>query len=95
MASEPFLHYSVRHYSQANCCFRRSNVATTMDSFGTETRRCRISQSLFKPFPNDKILDSTKLKEFADDNSEFDENGRKFSNPVENTVGKGEIARYV
>ena len=23
-----------------------------------------------------------------------DENGRKFSKPVENTVGKGEIARY-
>ena len=25
---------------------------------------------------------------------EFDENGRKFSKHVENTVGKGEIARY-
>ena len=24
----------------------------------------------------------------------FDENGRKFSKPLENTVGKGEIARY-
>ena len=40
------------------------------------------------------ILDSTKLKEFADDNSEFDENCRNFSKPEENTVGKGEIARY-
>ena len=44
-------------------------------------------------FPNDKILDSSKLKEFADDNFKFDENGRKFLKPVENTVGKGEIAR--
>ena len=35
-----------------------------------------------------------KLKEFADDNFKFDENGRKFSKRVENTVGKGEIARY-
>ena len=26
--------------------------------------------------------------------SKFDENGRKFSKRVENTVGKGEIARY-
>ena len=46
------------------------------------------------PFPNDKILDSFKLKEFADDNFDFNENGRKFSERVENTVGKGEIARY-
>ena len=30
--------------------------------------------------PNDKILESSKLKkEFADDNFEFDENGRKLS----------------
>ena len=39
-------------------------------------------------------LDSSKLKEFADDNFKFEENGRKFSKRVENTVGKGEIARY-
>ena len=30
----------------------------------------------------------------ADDNLKFDENSRKFSNWIENTVGKGEIARY-
>ena len=41
-----------------------------------------------------QILDSSKLKEFADDNFIFDENGRKLSKWVENTVGKGEIARY-
>ena len=35
-----------------------------------------------------------KLKEFADDNFRFDKNGRKLSKLVENTVGKGEIARY-
>ena len=34
------------------------------------------------------------MKEFTEDNSKFDENGRKLSKPVENTVGKGEIARY-
>ena len=33
-------------------------------------------------------------KKFADDNFELDDNGRKFSKWVENTVGKGEIARY-
>ena len=41
-----------------------------------------------------QILDSSKLKKFADDNFRFDENGRKLSKWVENTVRKGEIARY-
>ena len=45
-------------------------------------------------FPKRQISDSSKLKEFADDNFKFDENGRKFSKPVENTMEKGEIARY-
>ena len=34
------------------------------------------------------------MKQFADDNFIFDENSRKFSKWVENTEGKGEIARY-
>ena len=42
----------------------------------------------FNPFPNGKILDASKLKEFADDNFRFVENGRKLSKQVENTVGK-------
>ena len=36
----------------------------------------------------------SELKDFADDNFKFDENGRELSKQVENTVGKGEIARY-
>ena len=39
-------------------------------------------------------LDSSKLKEFAEDNCKFNENGRNFSKRVENTVGKGAIAPY-
>ena len=38
-------------------------------------------------------MDSSKLKEIADDNFKRDENGRKFSKSVENAMGKGEIAR--
>ena len=38
----------------------------------------------FRPF---------QTEEFADDNFTFDENGRKPFKWVENTVGKGEIAR--
>ena len=41
-----------------------------------------------------QILDSCKLKEFADNNFKFDENSRKFSKRVENTVGKVEITLY-
>ena len=40
------------------------------------------------------MLDSSKLKEFTDNNFKFDENGRKLSKQIKNTVGKGEIARY-
>ena len=32
-------------------------------------------------------------QEFADDNIKFYDNGRKFSEMLENTVGKGQIAR--
>ena len=34
------------------------------------------------------------MKQSADEHFKFDENSRKFSKQVENTVGKGEIARY-
>ena len=41
---------------------------------------------------------TTNLKlfqtELADDNFKFDENYRKFPKRIDNTVGKGEIARY-
>ena len=43
-----------------------------------------------QPITRRQILDSSELKEFADDNFKFDENGRK----IENTVGIGEIAHY-
>ena len=41
-----------------------------------------------------QILDSSKLKMFADDSFNFDENGGEFFKWLENTVGKGEIAHY-
>ena len=40
------------------------------------------------------LFQTTNFREFADDNFTFDENGGKFSERVENTVGKGEIARH-
>ena len=41
----------------------------------------------FHPFPNGKLL-TVKLKEFADDSFKLDENGRKFSKLLENTLEK-------
>ena len=52
-----------------------------------------VSQSLdcvLNLFPND----SSKLKEFADVNLKFEENGRIISKGVQNIVQKGEIARH-
>ena len=48
----------------------------------------------FQPFPKRQILDSSKLKDFAEDIFDFDENGREFSKREESTVGKEEIAHY-
>ena len=46
------------------------------------------------PITRRQILDCSKLKEFADVNFKFNENGRKLSKRIENTEDKGEIARY-
>ena len=59
-----------------------------------------IVQQRINPFPTDKILDFSKLKEFANDNFKFDENSRKFSKrkkkkkKKKKKVRKGEIACY-
>ena len=44
--------------------------------------------------PKQQFLDSSKLREFAHDNFKFNEDGRKFSKRVKNTVGKGEITVF-
>ena len=45
-------------------------------------------------FPKRQILESSKLKVFPDDNFKFNENGRRLTKWVENTIRKGEIACY-
>ena len=54
-----------------------------------------VQYSMDYLFPKQEVLDSSKLKEFADDNFKFVENSRKISKWVENTGGKGEIARAI
>ena len=50
----------------------------------------RKTSNIFNPFPNDKC-DSSELKVFADENFKLDENDKKFSKRVENTVGKEKL----
>ena len=61
-------------------------------SFGKELTDNQMLALL--AFPKRQILDSSQLKEFADDIFKLDENGRKFFKWIENTVGKGEIVRH-
>ena len=46
------------------------------------------------PFKKRQIVESSKGKEFAETGFKFDENDKKFSKQVKNTVCKGEIAHY-
>ena len=46
-------------------------------------------KKIVEPFPKRQISDSSKLKEFADDNFKFDENNTKFSKWVENSGKRG------
>ena len=48
----------------------------------------------FKPLPKRQILDSPILKEFGDDNFKLKKMAEIPPKWIENTVGKGEVARY-
>ena len=50
---------------------------------------------IFTNFANNMVKEMLGgYSKSADNNFKFDENSRKFSKQVENTVGEGEIARY-
>ena len=54
------------------------------------------SITCINPLPDDKILNRSNLKQSADVNFKFDENSRKFSKRLENTVfSKGLFPRGV
>ena len=53
------------------------------------------NQSNSQLFLKQQILDSSKLKEFADDTFKFDDHGGKFYKRAENTVEKEEIAKFL
>ena len=72
--------------------FGQSSTSIT-DCFGKSKALLSLFHFLY-PFPKQQILDSLKLKEFADEDFRYDENGTRSTKGVANTVGKGEIARY-
>ena len=49
---------------------------------------------VFNPLPNDKILDWSKLKAFADDKINVTEKMKFVYRKIENIEGKGENAGY-
>ena len=53
-----------------------------------------ITLTVINSLPNDKILDWTKLKAFADDKINVTEKLKFVLGKVENVVGKGENAGY-
>ena len=80
----------LRLLSHKICLKEKRNVGIEEN---TGDQQFHLFSQYLLSIPDDRILDSSKLKEFADDNFKFDENGGKLSKRVENTVGKGEIAR--
>ena len=48
-------------------------------------------EETINPYPKGQILESSKLKELADDNLRFDENGNKFSKKVETLWVKDDL----
>ena len=73
----------------------RLSIKQPIEKLEFEKEKILKNPTLYlNPLPDDKILDWSKLQQSADDNFEFAVNSRKFSKLVENTVGKGEIARY-
>ena len=69
-------------------------MKTTINTCEVKSNYSKLAAAYFNPFPNNNFQTLQKLRRFADDNFDFSENGRKLLELVENTVGKGEIARY-
>ena len=66
---------------------------SSANAFNLDQSKILSFSKEFNPFPNDKFYTPPNWK-FADDKLILNENGRKLSKRIENTAGKGEIARY-
>ena len=77
---------------QSNSKLLNLKALSTQNSTFSQKKKKKL-KNLYLPITR-QILDWSKLKQPAEDNFKFDENIRKLSKWVENTVGKGEIACY-
>ena len=86
-----------------NLKFTNISLDTTLSDFGDSIDQDETSQNIvkpvlettyFNPLPNDKNLDLSKLKPFADDKINVKEKLKLSLERVENIVGKGENAVY-
>ena len=87
----------VKHicYKSRNVYVRKSLYHSHTDTNGNIPASPNLSNTgsaTDRLIPSRQILDSSKLKEFADYTFKLNENDRKFSKGIENTQGKGEIA---
>ena len=86
--------FVISNFSFFNSVFKRLLLQTRINKGllgkGLRYMYCNV---VSLPFPKRQILDSSKLKEFADDNFKFVENSGKSSKRIEITLGKGEMAR--
>ena len=69
--------FSFHYYSDISTAFIRNSMVYNYTGDSKNNK--------FQPITRRQILDSSKLKDFADDNFKVDENGRKLSKWVENT----------
>ena len=89
------LHYKMLHLNHFNLHKNDLKVLIHEQSLFSMWKISQIRFSKILLLPTLSLSQTTnKLKEFADDNFKFNKNGRKLSKQIENTAGKGEIARY-
>ena len=74
--------------------FRLFCIFLTWKAIVCTVTQILYSYEVFNPFPNDKILDLTELKAFADNKLNVTKLMSSLYDRVENTVGKGENADY-
>ena len=94
MWSGHFLMQGKKSFSPPALCIHQTLSLVTSLCFQTLKVPFRLKICSASSFSKRQILDSSKLKGFADDNFNCDENGRKLFKRLENTVGKGEIACF-
>ena len=91
-----FFHFEHHSNSQRQSKKQEQQILRSSSTNYEINKKCCQEKKLlsYYPFPERQMLDSSTLKEFADDNFNFDKYCRKFLKRAENTVGIGEIARF-